>query len=94
MALRAYGCTLPCIDMLEWRRLLPWGGVVEELGLATTETLAKPAVCGLVQKRETVEKGDSVFRKGVEVIWQGVEQMGRGKRRDEEEEEEGEGHDY
>jgi hypothetical protein len=43
--------------------------MVEKFCLAATETLTKPAFCGLIQKRETVEKGDSVLGKGVEVVW-------------------------
>ena len=69
MILGAYSCALSCIDVFKWRRLLPWGWMVEKFCLAATETLTKPAFCGLIQKRETVEKGDSVLGKGVEVVW-------------------------
>jgi len=39
--------------------------MVEELGFTAAETLAKPALGGLIQDGESVEEGDSVFWKRI-----------------------------
>jgi hypothetical protein len=41
-------CAIPCIDVFKWGRFPPLGGMVEKLCFTAAETLAKPALGGLV----------------------------------------------